>query len=606
MSAGRTAALRHHVLGRYGNVTTVAGVTPMADRLFDSSGINVHFSFGGSVYSISNTNMQNVVDKILAAGWRVWRDKGITGSSTAGNNQTFAAPKLAAGGCRWHATIFSMDDASGWPSAPLTDAAKRTQFRGKADGFMNELLTVKLPALRAISGHGTDTLLDLMHSLAGPNEINGSYYSADGAGSTTANGVKVQDPYWPEDARLMSEAVYNAARVDMTAFSNTVLNWSAWVAAKGNQITVYSCSARDDFGLGASGHPLTEPNTLGYTSGTGDSSVNLNTACDWGNPHDYQNVSPGPDLDQMIVKWHQCLDEPVNATKNTAGKTVRSGHLMWSECGYHTGPFTSYSFNQPEDVHALYSSRLLLEMFQRPNDPTQGPPHVMCQYELANQTGPLNWSSQTTVNNTALGEHPNWLGFYRLQDSTATDAANPASTWVAKQALTAHKNIFTLMGDPGAAFTTADLPGLSVAFKSGTTGDANPPTWGVFQKRDGTWWILLYRNLDVWNNFNRTTAAQGSYITSPARTVTVSFTGAAKPIKVYCPRLSTAIQQSTASANTLDISMSGGIVDTSNLPWPIGAANGQWSQVDNGTGIYGWGIDQAAPCSVDTFLVKIG
>jgi hypothetical protein len=64
--------------------------------------------------------------------------------------------------------------------------------------------------------------------------------------------------------------------------------------------------------------------------------------------------------------------------------------------------------------------------------------------------------------------------------------------WSRKPAFYAMRNMLTLMSDPGAGFTTGSLA-------YGVTGGGSDLRQMLFQKRDGTYILFLWRDVSVWN-----------------------------------------------------------------------------------------------------------
>ncbi|MBI4977072.1 MAG: hypothetical protein HZC28_06285 [Spirochaetes bacterium] len=110
-----------------------------------------------------------------------------------------------------------------------------------------------------------------------------------------------------------------------------------------------------------------------------------------------------------------------------------------------------------------------------------------------------------------------------------------------KPAYTALKNMTALVKDPGPSFTPAGL----VFTVSGT-----PVKTVLLQKRDGSFYLALWREVSVWNNSSRTN------IIPPASNVTVTLPGA-YTVAVYSPTDSSNALQNFTNVSSMTLSLQG-------------------------------------------------
>ena len=138
--------------------------------------------------------------------------------------------------------------------------------------------------------------------------------------------------------------------------------------------------------------------------------------------------------------------------------------VVWTECGYHHHlPATGHI---PVSLLAdgIYTPRMFLEYFRRGV-------YRSFSYELMDL-----WSSAG-------------------QDARFGWISNGGTPYLA---YTATKNLLTVMADPGPAFTPAPLPHRVEGFAAAHTRSL------LFGKRDGSHWLAIWRDVDVWNRTTKT------------------------------------------------------------------------------------------------------
>ncbi len=266
-------------------------------------------------------------------------------------------------------------------------------------------------------------------------------------------------------------------------------NWIANLRAY--QLALYQAVAADP---AYSGFPVLAP-ALARTTQIGNLGSMLDRV-DVGNAHPYPGNQP-PASDSL-------------STYLRHSQTVWPGlPLHVSETGY-----TNATANGgvTEAVAAKYGTRLLLNYFRRGVERT-------FIHELAD----LKPGASPTARES------NW-GLLRNDSSP-------------KPIYTALKNLLQLLNDPGPAFT----PGHFGYALSGSTADICDM---LLQKRDGSYWLVLWVEKPSWNP---STATQ---ITVPAQTVTVTLTQPAlSPVAVYRPLLGTSATNVALSSGAFQVSV---------------------------------------------------
>jgi len=112
-----------------------------------------------------------------------------------------------------------------------------------------------------------------------------------------------------------------------------------------------------------------------------------------------------------------------------------------------------------------------------------------------------------------------------------------------KPAFTAIKNLIAVLADPGAGFAAGRL-----AFT--LTGDLTNVRTGLFQKRNGTFYLVLVQAVSVYNVYG--TKAD---ITNAPRNLTLTFPAAVSQVRVFTPRLSANPGASYTSATSVGLAV---------------------------------------------------
>lgn len=220
---------------------------------------------------------------------------------------------------------------------------------------------------------------------------------------------------------------------------------------------------------------------------------------DYGNTHSYQSGN-APDDD---ARWSNDLSY---AAKNSGSKPVQV-----TECGYNNAVNTTNGHRPASERAAgIYMPRLFLDNFQRGIARTYS-------YELLDQKED---STRTDIESS--------FGLYRNDFSP-------------KPAATALKNLIGLLSDRGTQFTPASLD-------YGIQGAPSSARQLLLQKRDGSFYLVLWNRVSVWNPQTRTD------IDPPDVPITVQLNQPIARAEVYEPNtsaspLSTATNPSAVKLN---------------------------------------------------------
>jgi hypothetical protein len=201
----------------------------------------------------------------------------------------------------------------------------------------------------------------------------------------------------------------------------------------------------------------------------------MSDICDMGNLHSYPttNLHPGGG---MLEQW---VSEANNAS--------HAGQQFWAtEAGYHDNVKIG---GTPSNVQAKYLPRLIFYYFK----------------------------------NNRIDK----LFYYRFMDEETTPKAkwwgicNNDTTASPKLAYTAWKNMNSILNDTDAAFNTGTL-------NYSLTGNLSDIYQVLLQKGDGTYYLVVWQEVDNWNS-------TGSEFTYPDRQLTLNIEGIAANVKTYLP-----------------------------------------------------------------------
>ncbi len=252
--------------------------------------------------------------------------------------------------------------------------------------------------------------------------------------------------------------------------------WAPQLAAYQQQL--YS-EAKADPAL--SGVPVVGPSILHRSSQ--EELGNVSGSLDYGNIHPYPfGEPPESNIESQLAK----------ATLNSGGKPV-----MATESGYNTA-LNSHEEHPPvsEAAMATYMPRLFLSYFESGIART-------FSYELVDEKP-----------NPDLSEQEEHFGLLRNDFSE-------------KPAFIALRNLIEIVKDPGPAFAPSSL-----AYSTG--GDTTDLHQVLLQKRDGSFYLALWRASSVWNLDQRTPIAASS------EPVELELPASTARVDRYLPNVSTA------------------------------------------------------------------
>jgi hypothetical protein len=216
-------------------------------------------------------------------------------------------------------------------------------------------------------------------------------------------------------------------------------------------------------------------NSLAHAS-SADQLANLSAYMDYGNMHSYPGGAglPSNVSSSWIPQWNK-----IDGSKPEVA----------TETGYHTCPTCTNGVGVSTQAQAKYLARLVLEYFNRGIFRTN-------LYELMDE------GTSTT------DREDNW-GLIKYNGTV-------------KPSFTTLKNLITLLDDPGVAFTPGRLDYT-------LTGALTSTHSVLLQKRDGTFYLVLWQEVSSYNTSTKTN-------TSPAAdAVTVTFASSVAGINVYRP-----------------------------------------------------------------------
>lgn len=271
-----------------------------------------------------------------------------------------------------------------------------------------------------------------------------------------------------------------------------------WVdVLKNYQIDLYTKMKADSR---TAGFPVVAPSFLVAHSADRNALGDISAWADYGNCHPY----PGGEMPSCS----QTVNEIASCSINTGSKPV-----YVTEIGYHNAlNTTSLHLPASELAASIYLPRVYFDAFNRGVRRT-------CYYQFVDHFS--DGGSMTDAE-----------ACFGLLRNDLTE----------KPAYTALKNLSSIMKDPGSAFTPYSNFNYSL---SGATVKSV-----LFQKRDGTFYLALWREVSVWNTSSR------ANITPAAANVTITLPGAMN-VDVYSPTSSANIQQSWTGVSNVTLSLQG-------------------------------------------------
>jgi hypothetical protein len=396
---------------------SMAPVTPSrAEDLVQHYGINTRFRYDATVYGYTD----DVVDLVAELGVRTIRERVGTDPTQSGTqNLRRAIPRLATlHGTRWQATCLVADD-----------------IEHDYDAEMGAIIAELVHHYAAVAP-GRD-LRRLLHSVAGPNEVN--EFATYGAAEIP----------WYDTARILQTTLWNQARVDNAL-------WAQWTSAYGNAVPV----------AGPSTQTLT---TQAEMEQLGD----LTDICDRANAHLYQRgVSPARSLDEALDLVSICYDDLP---------------CLVTEAGYNNSLATNAARTVPEWASSIYGPQAPCDFF------TRGAAYF--RYELLDDPDPVDYASQETVNATV--DNSAHYGLVAMTAGSPSVPGNPPSTWRKKPEFYTMQRWISLLSDRDPrTFAPYDFTPTDLTYALEAAADVQQL---LVQKHDGHHFLLVWRNVDVFD-----------------------------------------------------------------------------------------------------------
>lgn len=311
-------------------------------------------------------------------------------------------------------------------------------------------------------------------------------------GCNEIDGDKVNghmDPLWAPHGRLMQRAL--------------------WTAAKAEPATRH---------LPVAGPSTGTDITRGAAAVLGD----LSAWCDIGNGHLYnKGGSPSRDIDAQLSKLSVVFPD--------------ADRWIMTETGYNNSPQDNLGRTVPEHASATYAIRAICDYFTRRT--------VYGRFELLDDPDPIDYSSQASINRTALRD----AHFGLVAMTKDTVGASTPDTWRKKPEFYATKRFLHLMADRGPSFTPRPM-------RLGIAAGTDDLLHQLVQKRDGRHYLLLWRDVEV-----STLYPDAQRIRVRPVQVRLSM-GTARPIAVYDPRRSEAPVATHSARTQVDVPVAGDVM----------------------------------------------
>jgi hypothetical protein len=232
---------------------------------------------------------------------------------------------------------------------------------------------------------------------------------------------------------------------------------------------------------------------------------------------DYGNMHPYPG--NRNPEWS--LDPAGGNQFGLAAINSGDAPVFATETGYHNALVSSYGHDPvSERAAGIYAPRLLLDYFAQASSSGQSVRRTFF-YELIDQgTNPYNFQNNFGLLRNDLSEKP---------------------------AYKALRNLLGLVGDPGPAFTTGSLD-YSL---DGASGDVRRV---LLEKRDGSFWLALWRQVDVWDE------ATGGDLSPPDEEVTLRLSRPVARITAYRPSVAASAYESWGRTSDVRIRVPADVV----------------------------------------------
>jgi len=232
-------------------------------------------------------------------------------------------------------------------------------------------------------------------------------------------------------------------------------------------------------------------------------------------------TSPTQNLDEHLATLRHCFPHVSD--------------WVFTETGYNNSPQANLGRTVPEFASASYAVRGICDFFRRRA--------IYGRFELLDDPDPIDHSTQASINRTV--ERDAHFGLVAMTRDTVR--ASTPDTWRKKPEFYATKRFLRLMADPGRSFTPDDL-------RLELSGGGDDLQQELVQKRDGTHYLLLWRDVEV-----ATLYPDGERTRVDSTRVTVRL-GTARPVAVYEPRSSDRAQATYSPRSAFDVRVAGDLV----------------------------------------------
>lgn len=480
------------------DAATVVATVMRADDIMNYSGMNVKASYNFSSYDRGTTaNKQAVIDYGKGTGMRIYRENLKSTSADARNAQLdFHRALYAATGCKYHLTVGIMRKVGlTAPDIPnMTEAELRVHASGEVLDTLDALVTYWKTDVDLANGGDLSTVI---HSIAGPNEI-------EEQKETGAN--------WARNARIWQEQLWRGMREGKFWSATANAGAGGFVATRVGSGT--GLAARDFRSLFAN-IPVASPSTrtdLTLTTAETAAGPIINTTTgereitqwvEMGNVHMYQiGRSPTRGIESMLDAYKPLVKNPGHPTVPFIFSETGYNHMGWDLDGSDASPSSTFVGNVkvPPWVEATYTPRAIADYASRRI------PYV--RFELLDNDHSAGWDIQS---------------FFGIVWTPTNTVDHPTTPWVGTPSYFALRRMYNLLVDRADATIPASHSTTAPQFSITNRGGAGTNLLDLLgQKSDGSYWLLLWRNVDV---FTATSGGNtGTAVNVPDVNITLTFT----------------------------------------------------------------------------------
>ena len=227
-----------------------------------------------------------------------------------------------------------------------------------------------------------------------------------------------------------------------------------------------------------------------------------------------------------VGNWHIYSGNGVQPRTNMLRNIDRArtrlapGKPVWvTEAGYNTAIGGGFGSGGTPETHAIFTANMLWDAFEIGAERTY-------IYSLIDE-----------VETSAATDIEARFGIFGMSGSNS----------VPKPAATAVRNLIALLTDTGANAQTFTLGGLAPTI----TGLPSTGYSQLVQKSDGSYWLALWNEAQVWNESTKTA------VTPATVNVTVSLGASSPTVRVYDPILSQTATQTLSNASSVTVGLDG-------------------------------------------------